>query len=129
MRSHGFNESVIAFIIAVVESAIALYNVYTVLYIHIMEFEWDEDKDKANQRKHQISFEEAAEVFYYPIYETVDTRFEYGEVRLIGIGRNSQLIILTVVYTEREARIRIISARIANKQEEKLYYEYCTQTD
>ena len=129
MRSHGFNESVIAFIIAVVESAIALYNVYTVLYIHIMEFEWDEDKDKANQRKHQISFEEAAEVFYYPIYETVDTRFEYEEVRLIGIGRNRQTIILTVVYTEREERIRIISARRANKQEEKLYYEYCTQTD
>ena len=94
-----------------------------------MEFEWDEDKDKANQRKHQISFEEATEVFYYAIYETVDTRFEYGEVRLIGTGRNSQLIILTVVYTEREARIRIISARRANKQEEKLYYEYCTQTD
>ena len=109
------------------ENAITLYNVYTVLYIHSMEFEWDEDK--ANQRKHQISFEEAAEVFYYPIYETVDTRFEYGEVRLIGIGRNSQMIILTVVYTEREARIRIISARRANKQEEKLYYEYCTQTD
>ncbi|WP_028954195.1 BrnT family toxin [Synechocystis sp. PCC 7509] len=94
-----------------------------------MEFEWDEDKNKANQRKYQISFEEAAEVFYYPIYEIVDTRFEYGEVRLIGIGRNSQMIILTVVYTEREARIRMISARRANKQEEKLYYEYCTQTD
>ena len=94
-----------------------------------MEFEWDEDKNKANQRKHQISFEEAAEVFYYPIYETVDTRFEYEEVRLVGIGRNRQMIILTVVYTEREERIRIISARRANKQEEKLYYEYCTQTD
>ncbi len=111
------------------ESAIALYNVYTILYIHNMEFEWDEDKNSVNQRKHGISFEEAAEVFSYPMYETVDTRFEYGEVRLIGIGRNNQLIILTVVYTEREARIRIISARRASKQEEKFYYEYCTQTD
>lgn len=92
-----------------------------------MEFEWDEEK--ANRRKHQISFEEAAEVFYYPIYETIDTRFEYEEVRLVGIGRNRQMIILTVVYTKREERIRIISARRANKQEEKLYYEYCTQTD
>lgn len=94
-----------------------------------MEFEWDEDKDKANQRKHQISFEEAAEVFYYPIYETVDTCFEYEEVRLVGIGRNRQMIIWTVVYTKREERIGIISALRANKQEEKLYYEYCTQTD
>lgn len=110
-------------------SAIALYNVYTVLYIHYMEFEWDEEKNSANQRKHQISFEEAAEDFSYPIHETVDTRFEYGEERLIGIGRNSQMLILTVVYTERESRIRIISARRANKQEEQLYYEYCTQED
>lgn len=94
-----------------------------------MEFEWDEAKNLANQRKHQVSFEEAAEVFRYQVYETVDTRYDYGEVRLIGIGRNNQMIILTVVYTEREERIRIISARRANKQEEKLYYEYCTQRD
>lgn len=94
-----------------------------------MEFEWDEDKNKANQRKHQISFEEAAEVFSYPIHETVDSQFEDGEERLIGIGRNRQMLILTVVYTERESRIRIISARKANKQEEQFYYEYCTQTD
>ena len=38
-----------------------------------MEFEWDESKNKANQAKHGISFEEAAEVFDYPMYETVDT--------------------------------------------------------
>ncbi|MDJ0593145.1 MAG: DUF5615 family PIN-like protein [Pleurocapsa sp. MO_226.B13] len=37
-------------------------------------------------------------------------------------------LIFTVVYTEREARIRIISARRANKQEKRLYYDYCTQT-
>ncbi len=91
-----------------------------------MEFEWDEDKNKANQRKHWISFEEAAEIFCYPMYETFDTRFEYGEVRFIGIGRNNQMVILTVVYTEREARIRIISARRANKKEKQLYYDYCT---
>lgn len=44
-----------------------------------MEFEWDEEKNKANQRKHRISFEEAAEIFCYPMYELVDTRFDYGE--------------------------------------------------
>lgn len=92
-----------------------------------MEFEWDEEKNKANQKKHRISFEEAVEIFCYPIYEIVDTRFEYGEVRFIGIGRNNQMVILTVVYTEREARIRIISVRRANKKEKQLYYDYCTQ--
>lgn len=93
-----------------------------------MEFEWDEEKNKANQRKHRISFEEAAEIFCYPMYELVDTRFDYGEERFIAIGRNNQMLILTVVYTERETRIRIISTRRANKQEKQLYYDYCTQT-
>lgn len=93
-----------------------------------MEFEWDEEKNKANQRKHRISFEEAAEIFCYPMYELVDPRFDYGEERFIAIGRNNQMLILTVVYTERETRIRIISARRANKQEKQLYYDYCTQT-
>ena len=97
------------------------------MYIQNMEFEWDEEKNKANQKKHRVSFEESAEIFCYSIYEIVDTRFEYGEVRFIGIGRNSQMIILTVVYTEREANIRIISVRRANKKEKQLYYDYCTQ--
>ncbi len=93
-----------------------------------MEFEWDEEKNKANKKKHRISFEEVTEIFRYPMYEIVDTRFEYDEVRYIGIGRNGQMVIFTVVYTEREAIIRIISARRANKQEKRLYYDYCTQT-
>jgi uncharacterized DUF497 family protein len=50
-----------------------------------MEFEWDIDKNKANQKKHQISFEEAAEIFRYPTYEIVDTRVGYGETRYIAI--------------------------------------------
>ena len=91
-----------------------------------MEFEWDIDKNKANQKKHQISFEEAAEIFRYPTYEIVDTRVDYGETRYIAIGSNSRMTIMTVVYTEREGRIRLISARRANKQEKRLYYDYCT---
>ena len=91
-----------------------------------MEFEWDENKNQSNRQKHDISFEEASEIFRDPMYEIVDTRQDYGEVRYIGIGRNNQMVVLTVVFTERESRIRIISARQANKNERKLYYEYCT---
>lgn len=91
-----------------------------------MEFEWDENKDKSNQAKHGISFDEAAEIFQYPMYKLVDNRFDYGEIRYIGIGSNQQMIVLTVVFTERESRIRIISARRASRKERKLYYEYYT---
>ena len=93
-----------------------------------MEFEWDDQKNEANIAKHGISFEEAAEIFDYPIHETVDTRADYGETRYIGIGRNQHFVILTVVYAERGDANRIISARRATKQEKKLYYDYCTQT-
>ncbi len=91
-----------------------------------MEFEWDIEKDQLNQKKHRISFEEAADIFRYPTYEIVDDRVDHGETRYIAIGNNSQMTIITVVYTEREGRIRLISARRANKQERKLYYDYCT---
>ena len=91
-----------------------------------MEFEWDIEKDQLNQKKHRISFEEAADIFRYPTYEVTDDRVNYGEARYIAIGSNSKLAIITVVYTEREGRIRLISARRANKQERKLYYDYCT---
>jgi uncharacterized DUF497 family protein len=43
-----------------------------------LEFEWDIDKNQANQKKHQISFEEAAEIFRYPTYEIVNTRGHFS---------------------------------------------------
>lgn len=90
-----------------------------------MDFEWDIEKNKANQRKHQISFEEAAEIFRYPTYEIVDNQIRYGETRYIAIGSNRMMTIMIVVYTEREGKIRLISARRANKSEKRLYYDYC----
>ena len=91
-----------------------------------MEFEWDIEKNKDNQKKHQISFEEAAEIFRYPTYEIFDNRVNYEETRYIAIGSNSRMTIITVVYTEREGRIRLISAPRANKPEKRLYYDHCT---
>jgi uncharacterized DUF497 family protein len=93
-----------------------------------MEFEWDENKNLENQRKHGISFDEAAEIFRYPMYEIVDTRTDYGETRYIGIDRNRYLVMMTVVYTQREEITRIISARRANKKEKNIYHDYYKET-
>lgn len=93
-----------------------------------MEFEWDENKNRTNIEKHDISFDEATEIFRYPMYEIVDTRTNYGETRYIGIGKNQYMVTLTVVYTERDRTIRIISARRANREEKKIYYDYYTET-
>jgi len=84
-------------------------------------FQWDDEKDNKNQDKHSISFDDAKEIFMYPITEYVDNRQNYGEIRYIATGRNSVNFLMTVVYTFRNGKIRIISARTANKKERKKY--------
>jgi uncharacterized DUF497 family protein len=87
------------------------------------DFEWDDEKAAGNLRKHGVSFEEARDVFKdaFGMLELDLTR-GHGEERLIftGVARDR---ILVVVHTEREDRIRIISARRANKREQRDYYQ------
>jgi uncharacterized protein len=54
----------------------------------------------------------------------VDNRQNYGEIRYISIGEIFDTIIVLVAHTERNNKIRIISARIANKKEREGYYGY-----
>jgi uncharacterized DUF497 family protein len=87
-------------------------------------FEWDEDKSRANLRKHKVSFEEARTVFYDPLSITVaDPKHSIGEHRYVDIGRSTKGEILVVVYTERRSKIRIISCRKATKLERRVYEE------
>jgi len=85
-----------------------------------MTFEWDENKNKQNQVKHGIDFNDAKEVFDdMNRTNSQDNRHDYGEKRWITIGLVANVLI-TVVYTIREA-IRIISARRSNKNERQEY--------
>ena len=86
------------------------------------DFEWDEAKAADNYAKHGVSFELAVKVFrdLFGI-ERLDDREDYGEDRFILIG-TAEGALLTVVYTERNGRIRIISARQATKREEDDYF-------
>ena len=86
------------------------------------EFEWDDDKAKVNIAKHGITFEEAAEVFFDPFYQTGDTSTD-KEGRDFNLGYSSSQRLLLVVYVERGTRTRIISARLATRSERKLYEE------
>ena len=84
------------------------------------EFEWDPIKDQINFTNHGIRFSTAAKIFDRPILEEEDTRQDYGETRIIALGR-SEGRILYVVYTRRNSVIRIISARKANRDERAEY--------
>jgi uncharacterized protein len=88
------------------------------------EFEWDEKKDKANQRKHQISFEEARTVFDDPFLATFpDVMHSVDEDRNISLGTSDKDRVLVVVHTDRGNNIRLISCRLATVSERKAYAE------
>ncbi|MFK4812226.1 BrnT family toxin [Devosia sp. ZW T5_3] len=86
-----------------------------------MPYEWDEAKNRANRLKHGISFEEAQLIFAGPVFSWVDTRFDYGETRIVSIGLISGIVAVTVVHTDRNGTTRIISARLANQRERTVY--------
>lgn len=89
-----------------------------------MEFEWDEDKARANVVKHGVSFEEAATVFddlFNVIFR--DDVHSDEEERFFLLGLASTGRILTVCYTEREGKTRLITARPATRNERRHYEE------
>ena len=87
-----------------------------------LTFEWDEEKDLSNQKKHGVSFEEAKTVFNDPRSITIaDEQHSEEEDRYIDIGTSSRGRLIIVSYTEREPNIRIISCRKATKSERKSY--------
>ena len=89
-----------------------------------MNFEWDEEKNKENIRKHALDFFDAWEIFEAPLLAVPDIRHEYDETRFIGYGflRN---FIVSVVFTERNGdTIRIISLRRARKNEREKFIKY-----
>jgi len=86
------------------------------------QFEWNEGKAKNNIIKHGISFEEAAEVFFDPFYQTGDASVNIEERDFI-IGYSLSERLLLAVYIERGEFTRIISARRTTRHERKLYEE------
>ena len=87
-------------------------------------FEWDEEKAKANLKKHKVGFDEATTVFTDPFSITIhDPDHSANEQRYVDIGSSDKGRVLVVVYTERGSNIRIVSCRKATPSERKLYEE------
>ena len=89
-----------------------------------MRYEWDDEKDKENRRKHKMSLSAGISVFDDPYrLEAFDGREAYGEDRFITIGLDKELDTLYVCYTMRSSfnTTRLISVRRAVKHERRLY--------
>ena len=57
-----------------------------------------------------------------------DEREDYGEERFISYGQMGSLVVVAVVHTDRSGRIRLVSARMANRKERQSYYEHLEET-
>ena len=94
----------------------------------MVRFSWDERKNRANRRKHGISFETAALVFRDPFIIFEQDRDVDDEPRWQAIGRVTETLLLLVAHAYEhdketdEERIRIISARKTSPREEEAYY-------
>ncbi len=90
-----------------------------------MEFEWDAAKADRNLVKHGIPFHLAATVFGDPSAQTFpDPDHSVVEERFLTFGRSVDGALLVISHTDREGRIRIISARRASRKERKIYGEH-----
>jgi uncharacterized DUF497 family protein len=89
-----------------------------------LRFEWDAQKNRENQRKHNVSFEEARSVFFdLQAVEFYDDKHDETDDRFLLLGVSARLRILMVCHCLRAggAVIRIISARRATKNEQREY--------
>ncbi len=87
-----------------------------------LEFEWDDEKARANLAKHRVSFLTAAEIFVNEILERIDDREDYGEIRFIALGRVDTEVYRVVFTWRGENLIRIVSAQKASRDERGIYH-------
>lgn len=88
----------------------------------MVRFEWDEEKRLANLKRHGIDFKDVYRVFDYDRFLLEDDRYDYGEQRWVSFGLLFGEVV-AITHTESDEVIRIISARKAEKYEEKRYFK------
>jgi uncharacterized protein len=92
-----------------------------------VSFEWDARKNRANQKKHGVSFEEARTAFFDEHARVIaDPEHSEDEDRFVLLGLSAQLRVLVVCHCYRASDqvVRIISARRASPSEQHHYAEH-----
>ena len=98
-----------------------MYNVH----MEGLQFTWDEKKNRANRRKHGVSFEEAQAAFFdegAKVFFDVDHSEDEDRFILLGVSYRLRVLVVCQCYRESETLIRIISARKADKGEQEDYW-------
>jgi uncharacterized DUF497 family protein len=93
-----------------------------VIVPELIEFDWDEGNRLKNTIKHQVNCAEAEQIFVHePLVIIPDAKHSGSERRYMAWGYTNIKRYLTVIYTVRNDKIRVISARDINKSERKIY--------
>lgn len=89
---------------------------------HIVGFDWDKGNIRKNWEKHKIKAEECEQIFFNkPLIITTDEKHSQTEEGFYALGRTIENKQLFIAFTIRKNKIRVISARIMNKIEKKIY--------
>ena len=86
-------------------------------------YKWHEAKSRSNFAKHGLDFADAEQVLTGPFVTFVDSRFDYGEERLITLGLLAGRVVIIAHAPRGDDTTRIISMRKANRREQKIYQE------
>lgn len=90
--------------------------------IRLTGFDWDRGNREKNWKKHRVDFQESEEIFFNkPLKIFSDEKHSGKEKRFLAYGLTNKSRKLTVVFTLRKGKIRIISARDQNRKERKIY--------
>lgn len=90
----------------------------------MIRFEWDDNKNEINKKKHSVSFEEARTVFYDESALLIDDpehSDEEDRFIILGLSQRANLLLVCHCYRENDTVIRLISARKATKKESTYY--------
>jgi uncharacterized DUF497 family protein len=92
------------------------------------EFEWDKGNAEKNWIKHRVTQQECEQIFFMqPLVVAEDVGHSQSEVRFYALGQTDQARGLFVVFTVRKGRIRVISARDMNRNEQEVYGSHETR--
>lgn len=83
---------------------------------------WDERKRRTNLKKHGFDFVDAEEIFTDVTFTYEDDRLSYGEQRLVTLGL-LRGVVVSIVHTEQNDHLHIISMRKATKREREIYFK------
>ena len=87
-----------------------------------LTFDWDKENIGKNWVKHKVTNKESEEVFLDPkVIISEDTKHSQTEKRWLILGKTKNDKYLALIFTKRDSKVRIISARVMNKKEKRLY--------